>query len=177
MVSIGVRLVVIALAAGLATGCSRLRDGWQGLWGTERAAKQSEASAASDQDAPPPAQGSPLPESAPQSAAAVPEPEPKRRPMIEARLEPPPPTRLSERLTGLDFDAMRGLLGEPVAITEVPPGQEWLYRDGDCTLAIRFFPELEKLHYRALSVSVHDEGQTDGDPHRCHERFIARLKF
>ncbi|RIK95078.1 MAG: hypothetical protein DCC73_01445 [Proteobacteria bacterium] len=175
MVSIGLRLVIIGLAAVLATGCSRLRDGWQGFWGAERVEKPAQTAAAPDPDAPPPE--APPPEPTPQSAAAVPEPEPKQRPMIETRLEPPPATRLSERLTGLDFDAMRGLLGEPAAIKEVPPGQEWLYRDGECALAIRFFPEMEKLHYRALSVSVHDEGQTDGDQYRCHERFIARLKF
>ena len=175
MASTGVRLVVIALAASQVAACSRLRGGWQGFWGAERAAPQAEATAPDQPAAAPPPTTAEEPK--PQSAAAVPAPEPKQRPMIEARLEPPPATRLSERLTGLDFDAVRGLMGEPVAIKEVPPGQEWLYRDGDCTLAIRFFPEMEKLHYRALSLSVHDEGQTDGDQNRCHERFIARLKL
>lgn len=172
------RHVAVTVAFGLSVwlmGCTALRTG--------QPAPQTPAGAA-EADIPPAAE--------PATAAMVPAPDPQPRPPVSdpapgqmpgaateqaAALPPPlPPGYLSSRLVGLDFVAMRAQLGEPDAILEAAPAQEWVYRKDVCLLTVRFFPEGAALQYKALSVSVRSESSEDGEDVQCPQRFAERLQ-
>jgi len=87
-------------------------------------------------DAPPP---KPAVEAVPVERAPAAEPAPQR-----AALPPPPkpapPPMPPEKLVGLDHQALRKLLGQPVFRRTDAPAELWRYRAGRCILDLFLYP-------------------------------------
>lgn len=65
-------------------------------------------------------------------------------------------------LIGRNFEGVERLLGPADVTNDVPPGREWQYRDGSCTLVVRFYPDMTTLAYRVLSYAFESgEGTTE----------------
>ncbi len=84
-------------------------------------------------------------------------------------------------LIGLEFSGVERLLGPADETTESPPQKTWRYRDGNCALAISFYPDIEALSYRVLSYKVEtltkdQEAGNDDAKQRCRTRFAKRLR-
>ncbi len=84
--------------------------------------------------------------------------------------EPPLPRRKPEaiseltlaeadpkRLVGLDFDATKALLGDPVAKHEEPPAEIWAYEGGTCSFNLFFYPSVDDKIFRVLAYEVTKE--------------------
>jgi len=90
-------------------------------------------------------------ETAATGAAAEP-PVPRRKPSnvtIIARREFHP-----ELLVGLDFNATKALLGDPVLQLEEPPAKIWAYNGGSCMLNVFFYPSVGDSVFRVLTYEV-----------------------
>ncbi len=86
--------------------------------------------------------------------SAVP-PLPRRKPeaISEVTLAEADP----ERLVGLDFDATKALLGDPVAKHEEPPAEIWAYEGGTCSFNLFFYPSVDDKIFRVLAYEVTKE--------------------
>ncbi len=62
-----------------------------------------------------------------------------------------------ERLVGLDFDATKALLGDPVAKHEEPPAEIWAYEGGTCSFNLFFYPSVDDKVFRVLAYEVTKE--------------------
>jgi hypothetical protein len=62
-----------------------------------------------------------------------------------------------QRLVGLDFDATKALLGDPVARMEQPPAKVWAYTGGGCMFSVFFYPSVDDQGFRVLAFEVTDE--------------------
>lgn len=127
----------------------------------------------------------------PATAEAVPAPEPLKRPQITPSEElvgakglalvGPTPHPATEKpdfsvLIGRDFTGVQALLGPADRIEDASPGRKWEYREGDCLLTVRFYPDLKTLDYRVLSYAVDNEETAHGDDEdTCSRRFAGRF--
>jgi hypothetical protein len=59
-------------------------------------------------------------------------------------------------LVGLDFDATKALLGDPVARMEQPPAKVWSYTGGGCLFSVYFYPSVNDQGFRVLAYEVTD---------------------
>ena len=90
--------------------------------------------------------------------SAVP-PLPRRKPEANSELtlaEADP-----ELLVGLDFDATKALLGNPVAKHEEPPAEIWAYEGGTCSFNLFFYPSVDDKVFRVLAYEVTKESPTN----------------
>ncbi len=62
-----------------------------------------------------------------------------------------------DRLVGLDFDAAKALLGDPVATHEEPPAEVWAYEGGICSFNLFFYPSVDDKVFRVLAYEVTKE--------------------
>jgi hypothetical protein len=87
----------------------------------------------------------------------------------EAGAEPPVPRRKPadvtmvarrelhpDLLVGLDFNATKALLGDPVLQLEEPPAKIWAYNGGSCMLNVFFYPSVGDNVFRVLTYEVRD---------------------
>ncbi len=90
----------------------------------------------------------------PESAQAEAPPKPRRKPeaLSELTLADADPGRL----VGLDFDATKALLGDPVAKMEQPPAKVWSYAGGGCLFSVYFYPSVNDQSFRVLAYEVTD---------------------
>ncbi len=112
---------------------------------------------------PPPAGARTLPA----SAASEP-PLPRRKPeaIPELTLADADP----ERLVGLDFDAAKALLGDPVIKLERPPAKVWAYDGGNCMFNLFFYPSVDDEVFRVLAYEVTGEASpSEGPAHQSTE--------
>ena len=91
---------------------------------------------------------------APDAARAEAPPKPRRKPeaLSELTLADADP----QRLVGLDFDATKALLGDPVAKMEQPPAKVWAYAGGACMFNVFFYPSVDDQGFRVLAYEVTD---------------------
>ncbi len=94
------------------------------------------------------------------AGAAAEPPVPRRKPSdvtIVARREFHP-----ELLVGLDFDATKALLGDPMRQLEEPPAKIWAYNGGSCMLNVFFYPSVGDSVFRVLTYEVRDGDVKEG---------------
>lgn len=75
-------------------------------------------------------------------------------------------------LVGLDFTAVRSLLGVPALEEIQPPATVWAYNGRGCVLSIFFYPDVDGGSYRALTYQVKGAEQTEELPQRCFSELL-----
>ncbi len=80
--------------------------------------------------------------------------------------EPPP------NLVGRNEGEIRALFGTPAGIDEVPPGKVWHYRDGNCTLDVRLYPDVQTRQFATLAYEVKSDDNSDQGKRAC----LAQLR-
>ena len=79
-------------------------------------------------------------------------PVPRRKP------DHPEPIVLAEPdphlLVGLDFEATKALLGNPIVQLEQPPAKIWAYDSGTCMFSVFFYPSVDDKVFRVLTYEA-----------------------
>ena len=78
-------------------------------------------------------------------------------------------------LTGYRESELRALLGPPTGVEDRPPGKQWRYRLGKCTLDIQLYPDVETKQYGTLSYKVKSDDDTDEGRRLCLAQLRSRL--
>ena len=76
------------------------------------------------------------------------------------------------QLVGLDFAAVRTLLGAPALEEIQPPATVWAYNGRGCVLSIFFYPHVDGGNFRALTYDVKGAEQTADLPQRCFAELL-----
>ena len=82
----------------------------------------------------------------------------------------PPPV-----LTGYRESELRAMLGPPTSEESHPPGKQWRYRNGKCTLDIQLYPDVETKQYGTLAYKVKSDDDTDEGRRLCLAQLQSRL--
>jgi hypothetical protein len=75
-------------------------------------------------------------------------------------------------LVGLDFAAVRLLLGAPALEEIQPPATVWAYNGSGCVLSVFFYPHVDGGNFRALTYDVKGGKQTVDLPQRCFAELL-----
>jgi hypothetical protein len=100
------------------------------------------------------------------AAAAAPAPAPDA-PVADV----PPPV-----LTGYRESELRAMLGPPTSEEARPPGKQWRYRNGQCTLDIQLYPDVETKQYGTLAYKVKSDDDTDEGRRLCLAQLQSRIQ-
>ena len=73
--------------------------------------------------------------------------------VVPPRVEPP------LRLTGLDQDEARRLIGAPTAVTERSPAVVWVYESAGCRLELSFYMDMASRSLRVLTTETQPKGE------------------
>lgn len=57
-------------------------------------------------------------------------------------------------LVGLDFEATKALLGNPIVQLEQPPAKIWAYDSGSCMFSVFFYPSVDDKVFRVLTYEA-----------------------
>jgi hypothetical protein len=110
------------------------------------------------------------------SAATAPASSPAATEAAATSPAPPPPNASPVRFAGKSEKEIRALLGPPTEELNRPPGKRWLYRDGQCTLSVQFFPDIQTKQFAALSYEVGSDNDTDEGRRLCFAQFQSRAQ-
>jgi hypothetical protein len=97
----------------------------------------------------------------------------------DAVANPPAPSPQNEakvQLIGKREDELRALLGPPTEELVQPPGKRWRYRDGQCTLHVQLYPDIQTKQSGTLSYEVVGDKNTDEGRSLCVAQFRSRLQ-
>jgi hypothetical protein len=159
------RTVGIGLGLLLLSGCDVMR-----------AARDDFASLTSPKP-PPPAAPVRKVTPAPQAVATARPAKPAAVVAPDAAIEPapavdvPPPV-----LTGYRESQLRAMLGPPTSEEAHPPGKQWRYRNGKCTLDIQLYPDVETKQYGTLAYKVKSDDDTDEGRRFCLAQLSSRIQ-
>jgi hypothetical protein len=78
-------------------------------------------------------------------------------------------------LTGYRESELRAMLGPPTSEENRPPGKQWHYRNGKCTLDIQLYPDVETKQYGTLAYKVKSDDDTDEGRRLCLAQLQSRL--
>ena len=146
-------LVVLGLGMLVLQGCAELGD-----WAASLAAP-----------APPvPARKPVVAEPAAKGPAAAEEQQAAATSATEGEKKPP----AVGDLVGLDFAAVRLLLGAPALEEIQPPATVWAYNGSGCVLSVFFYPHVDGGNFRALTYDVKGAKQTPELPQRCFAELL-----
>jgi len=79
-------------------------------------------------------------------------------------------------LAGKSDNEVRALLGAPTSEEERPPGKRWRYRDGQCTLDVQLYPDVQTKQFGTLAYEVKSDDNTDEGKRLCLAQFQSRLQ-
>ncbi|MGD9883265.1 MAG: hypothetical protein AB7F22_05565 [Reyranella sp.] len=157
--SVGVGLLLLS-------GCDvarNMRDDFTRLTSSKPAASQPKKSMPPTQSAP--TQASQPATSPSRTATAAPPASPA----------PAPAPIGSLPLAGKSESEIRAAFGAPSAEEERPPGKRWRYRDGQCTLDIQLYPNVETKQFTTLAYDVRNNVDSDEGKRLCMAQFQSRL--
>ena len=104
----------------------------------------------------------------PSKAATTPTPQAAFTPAAAtAPVDAPPAT-----LVGRTEEEIRALFGTPGGTDEVPPGKVWHYRDGNCALDVRLYPDVQTRQFATLAYEVKSDDNSDQGKRAC----LAQLR-
>ncbi|HLY57594.1 MAG TPA: hypothetical protein VKS60_18665 [Stellaceae bacterium] len=99
---------------------------------------------------------------------AVPEPAPPAAPPEQtASLPPPEPVGMTER-------ALADAFGQPAARRDSPPAVVWQYVDGDCSLDVYLYRDVQTDALHALYVELDGNDRSDQRRQFCLRRLVQR---
>lgn len=157
--SVGVGLLLLS-------GCDvarNMRDDFTRLTSSKPAASQPKKSTPPTQKAPTQASQPATPPSHTATAAPPASPAPAPAPIG------------SLPLAGKSESEIRAAFGTPSAEEERPPGKRWRYRDGQCTLDIQLYPNVETKQFTTLAYDVRNNVDSDEGKRLCMAQFQSRL--
>ncbi|WP_395709492.1 hypothetical protein [Reyranella sp.] len=157
--SLGVGLLLLS-------GCDvarNMRDDFTRLTSSKPAMTQPKKSVPQIQPAPPQTNQAATPTARPPAAPTPPSPAPDA------------PAVTSLPLAGKSESEIRAAFGSPSAEEERPPGKRWRYRDGQCTLDIQLYPNVETKQFTTLAYEVRNNVDSDEGKRLCMAQFQSRL--
>ena len=89
---------------------------------------------------------------------------------------PAPANEPAVQLAGKNENELRALLGAPTEELNQPPGKRWLYRDGQCTLYVQLFPDIQTKQFGTLSYAVKSDNDTEEGRRLCLAQFQSRVR-
>jgi hypothetical protein len=78
--------------------------------------------------------------------------------------------------TGMSERELRATLGPPTSEEEHPPGKQWRYRDGKCTVDIQLYPDVETKQFGTLAYKVKSDDNTDEGRRLCVAQLQSRVQ-
>lgn len=82
----------------------------------------------------------------------------------------------SVNIIGKSEAELRALLGPPTTVEERAPGKLWRYRDGQCTLDVQLYPDVQTRQYGTLAYEVKSDDNTDEGNRACLAQLRARAQ-
>jgi hypothetical protein len=79
-------------------------------------------------------------------------------------------------LIGRSEDELRALFGPPTSVEERAPGKTWRYRDGQCTLDVQLYPDVQTRQYGTLAYEVKSDDDTDEGNRACLAHLRSRAQ-
>jgi hypothetical protein len=79
-------------------------------------------------------------------------------------------------LAGKSENEVRALLGTPTSEEERPPGKRWRYRDGQCTLDVQLYPDVQTKQFGTLAYEVKSDDNSDEGKRLCLAQFQSRVQ-
>ena len=70
-------------------------------------------------------------------------------------------------LVGKSETELRAMLGAPTSEEDRPPGKRWHYRDGQCTLVVQLYPDVQTKQFGTLAYEVKSDDNTDEGKRVC----------
>ena len=131
---------------------------------------------------PPSAQPKKKPAAAGSAATASPRrlPLPKSPPSATETAAAAPAPRSSDApavtFAGKSESEIRAMLGTPTSEEERPPGKRWRYRDGQCTLDVQLYPDVQTKQFGTLAYEVKSDDNTDEGKRLCLAQFQSRVQ-
>lgn len=116
-----------------------------------------------------------LPDPAPAEAPVTPVAKPSVSQEARATLPPAeelPPAPPVTDLVGLDFAAVRDLLGDPALEEIKAPATVWAYNGAGCVLNVFFYPHVDGGSFRALTYEVRGPKEGEGVSQRCFAELL-----
>jgi hypothetical protein len=77
---------------------------------------------------------------------------------------------------GKNESELRALLGTPTSEEDRPPGKRWRYRDGQCTLDIQLYPDVQTKQFGTLAYEVKSDDNTDEGKRLCVAQIQSRVQ-
>jgi hypothetical protein len=71
---------------------------------------------------------------------------------------------------------LRALLGTPTSEEDRPPGKRWRYRDGQCTLDVQLYPDVQTKQFGTLAYEVKSDDNTDEGRRLCVAQLHSRIQ-
>jgi hypothetical protein len=88
--------------------------------------------------------------------------------------EVPTTTTAPVDLIGKSEGEVRALLGPPTSVEERAPGKTWHYREGQCTVDIQLYPDVQTRQFGTLAYEVKSDDNTDEGKRGCLAQFQSR---
>ena len=115
---------------------------------------------------------------APRTATAASKPVATAEPAVAAAPAKPASTSTAQpvNLIGKSEGELRTLLGPPTSVEERAPGKTWRYRDGQCTVAIQLYPDVQTRQFGTLAYEVKSDDNTDEGKRGCLAQLQSRAQ-
>ena len=68
------------------------------------------------------------------------------------------------------------MLGAPTSVEDRPPGKLWRYRDGQCTLVVQLYPDVQTKQFGTLAYEVKSDDNTDEGKRVCTAQLQSRAQ-
>ena len=88
----------------------------------------------------------------------------------------PAPAAAPVELIGKSEGEVRALLGPPTSVEERAPGKTWRYREGQCTVDIQLYPDVQTKQFGTLAYEVKSDDNTDEGKRGCLAQFQSRAQ-
>ena len=79
-------------------------------------------------------------------------------------------------LIGKSETELRAMLGAPTSEEDRPPGKRWRYRDGQCTLDVQLYPDVQTKQFGTLAYEVKSDDNTDEGKRVCLAQLQSRAQ-
>ena len=79
-------------------------------------------------------------------------------------------------LVGKSETELRAVLGAPTSEEDRPPGKLWRYRDGQCTLVVQLYPDVQTKQFGTLAYEVKSDDNTDEGKRVCTAQLQSRAQ-
>jgi hypothetical protein len=89
---------------------------------------------------------------------------------------PPSPGKTAISLAGKSEGELRAMLGAPTSEEDRPPGKRWRYRDGQCTLDVQLYPDVQTKQFGTVAYEVKSDDNSDEGKRLCLAQLQSRAQ-